>query len=199
MESDGFLQEKAQGAAATGGGRSKLSLRRKRDKDHPAQQSSPPQKPTNFTLRITPCDTLTVMPKRSRTTLNSEGGESDKDLDAGAPDKTAPQCSSNDVEFIPLDEDGEENAIDGRTELEPSTCSPHQANDGLGDFYFCYICQKDLTQFSESRRQTHINRCCDKQEEERLAAEAAASKEASFPCLICEKSLKSDNVRLVAN
>ena len=73
---------------------------------------------------------------------------------------------------------------------------------GLGDLYFCHICQKDLTRFSESRRQTHINRCCDKQEEEEekeSAAAAKAAKEAqnsALACLLCEKSFKSDSVRL---
>ena len=73
---------------------------------------------------------------------------------------------------------------------------------GLGDLYFCHICQKDLIRFSESRRQTHINRCCDKQEEEEekeSAAAAKAAKEAqnsALACLLCEKSFKSDSVRL---
>ena len=73
-------------------------------------------------------------------------------------------------------------------------------NGGLGDFYFCHICQKDLTRFSESRRQTHINRCCDQQEEEEKenARAAKAAKEAqntALACLLCEKSFKSDSVR----
>ena len=65
---------------AAGGGRSKLSLRRKKDKDPPPTQqphpSSPPPNPTNLSLRITPCDTLTVItPKASKTTSTTHSGE----------------------------------------------------------------------------------------------------------------------------
>ena len=260
MESDGSLQQKV--AVGGGGGRSKLSLRRKKDKDPPAQQHpSPPPNPTNLSLRITPCDILTIItPKSSKTTSTTHSREGDRNLDTSAHDKTAPMkklkpsgknddveyvhleemgkdertemelqhvpgphisthdktaptkelkpgSTNDDVEYISLDEEREEMSIDERTKMElQQVSSPHPADiddddddEGLGDFYFCHICQKDLTRFSESRRQTHINRCCDKQEEEKERIAAAAAKEgqsSAFSCLLCKKSFKSDNVRL---
>ena len=104
------------------------------------------------------------------------------------------------------DEDFAMPPSDERTKMElQQVSSPHPADiddddEGLGDFYFCHICQKDLTRFSESRRQTHINRCCDKQEEEKESVAAAAAKEgqsSAFACLLCKKSFKSDNVRVM--
>ena len=223
MEPDGSLQQQkvaVGGGGGAGGGRSKLSLRRKKDKDAPTQQhpSPPPPNPTHLSLRITPCDILTVItPKASNTTSRTtHSGESDRDLDTSTHDnmtaptrmkKLKPVGTSIDVEYVPLDEGGEEVGTDDeRTEMElQHVSSPHLAdvndddNEGLGGFYFCHICQKDLTRFSESRRQTHINRCCDKQEEEESVAAATAreSQSSPFACLLCEKSFKSDNVRVV--
>jgi hypothetical protein len=120
------------------------------------------------------------------------------------------------VEYVPFDEEREEIGMDEdededqRTDMELQRVSsplPVDIDDGddddddggLGDFYFCHICQKDLTRFSESRRQTHINRCCDKQEEEEKESTAAAKEgqSSAFACLLCEKSFKSDNVRVM--
>ena len=204
MERDRSLQQRAQGTAVTGGGsgRSKLSLRRKKDKDPPTQQhSSPPRNPTNFSLKITPVDILTTITPKAPKTTNDR--ENDRDDDTGAHDKTAPKeklkddGANSDAEFVPLDEEREMKGEDER--IDVGAFNPHQTaysdvgDDGLGEFYFCNICQKDLTRFSESRRQTHINRCCDKQEEEKksLAKEGQSS---AFSCLLCEKTFKSDNV-----
>ena len=248
MEPDVSLRQQTVTTGVGGGGRSKLSLRRKKDKDASTHQQrlprpstppppAPPPNPTNLSLRITPCDILTVItPRTSKTTLttHTHSGDSDRDDFNNASthhDKTPPpSCTkkltlastSDDVEYLSVDEERKEEVdIDERTEMVhvlQHASSPRPAdididdkddddNDdgGLGRFYFCHICQKDLTRFTESRRRTHINRCCDRQEEEKeeekekesLAAAAAKEGQSSaFACLLCEKSFKSDNVRL---
>ena len=244
MEPDVSLRQQTVTTGVGGGGRSKLSLRRKKDKDASTHQQhqprpstppppAPPPNPTNLSLRITPCDILTVItPRASKTTstTHTHSGDSERDnFDDTSThhDKTPPPSytkkltlasPSDDVEYLSVDEERKEEVdVDERTEMvhvPQHASSPRPAdididdkdddddNDddgGLGGFYFCHICQKDLTRFTESRRQTHINRCCDRQEEEKekeSIAATAAGQSSAFACLLCKKTFKSDNVRL---
>lgn len=55
---------------------------------------------------------------------------------------------------------------------------------GLGDLFFCHLCQKDLTKFTAARRQLHLNRCCDT-DSAREKAVKESGQESS--CVICHK------------
>lgn len=194
MELDGSSKlHDPQSTATTGGGggggvRSKLSLRRKKDHNPLTHHHSLPQ-----------CDPLAlVAPTQFKSTITTSTGEADKERKAGPP-SVKETGLSNDAEFTLIYEESEEEEMKDGTG-GPSSAHPSDDGGGLGDLYFCHICQKDLTRFSESRRQTHINRCCDKQqEEESLASRAAAARErqsSALTCLLCEKNFRTEDVRL---
>ena len=199
MEAEELRQQKSQGAS---GRSSKLSLRRKKDKDPPLQHPPPIRKAaSNFTLQITPCDS----PSKPKGSTSSGGEEGDGDADTASRSepvrtlKPLPDCSGSNSNVGLTSHGGDDGEKDTEEMAGIESLSPHHAEEGLGELFFCQICQKDLTRFSETMRQQHINRCCDKLEEE-SSASAAATKELespTFSCLLCEKSFKSENVRLL--
>eukprot|EP00062_Callorhinchus_milii_P009028 gi/632952374/ref/XP_007891816.1/ PREDICTED: structure-specific endonuclease subunit SLX4 isoform X1 [Callorhinchus milii] len=56
-------------------------------------------------------------------------------------------------------------------------------------FFFCVICQKDLSSMNSIRRAQHINRCLDDEEERRVSAPAVPE------CPICGKHFNTSNSR----
>ena len=184
MEGDKSLEQKTH---VIGAGRPKLSLRRKKDKD-PIKRSSPKKKVRSEATLQTTTPELTT--KRdvcdndiSTSTLKSTSIRTTTDV-----------LSLNKDEALPFNKEVRGADVGGEVE----TAGVHPTDDGLGDFFFCHICQKDLTVLNETRRQQHINRCCDKvEEEEKKSAESAATKEGkgtALSCLLCGKRLKSENV-----
>lgn len=83
------------------------------------------------------------------------------------------------------------------TKLAADTCTTSD-NGGLGDLYFCQICQKELTRYSTAQREQHINRCCDKVEEAQ-EEDGKASREVKHSghiCVLCKKTLKTEKVSI---
>lgn len=194
MESiDDALLTKAQVGGGGGGGRSKLSLRRKKGKD-PMEQSSPTRKlMESCTIQITPCDSQLKSKGLECAVTKSESEDiSDKDPDTDTTVSAhVAAIGPARGRLVPLDGKGGDGFTDELARIgSPNNCRP---DEGLGDYFFCHICQKDLTRFSESNREKHINRCCDNLEEEEKTLREA--EQPVFLCLLCEKSLKTEKVR----
>lgn len=175
-------------------GRPKLSLRRKKDKIATSNTTD------SFTLQITPCESSA---KLRAPTIFSDEEVSDGGINTATTDETrqmeaVKQCGSSDNRVPPLDGESEgDGGVGGLSGFELSVAHP---DEGLGEYFFCHICQKDLTRFSESRRELHINRCCDTVEQQRCNDAAVNKQDArsAFSCLLCEKSFKTEKVRFTA-
>ena len=181
--------------AATGG-RPKLSLRRKKDKDPPTATRKPAE---NFTLRITPCDSPARLKASTSTVSKATCDQPDANsvaVNEPGLEETMDCCGSSTSvgELLPRGEGGMKGDSDDLPGTQSSVAHP---DEGLGDYFFCHICQKDLTRFSASRREQHINRCCDKTEEEERSAHATAKENvmSAFHCVLCEKNFKNEKVR----
>lgn len=180
-------------------GRPKLSLRRKKDKV-PLEAVS--KATDGFTLRITPCES----PAKTRVPTNSADEEvGDWGTNTVTADETRQmeameQCGSIiSDQVLPLGGESEDGgSVGGLSGFELSVTHP---DEGLGEFFFCHICQKELTRFSASRRQQHINRCCDTVEQQQWNDAAVNEQDAlsAFSCLLCEKRFKTEKVRCTHN
>ena len=196
-EEESAPQFKSQGA----GGRPKLSLRRKKDRDSATQRPPPSKKATdNTTLRGTPCDD----PLKHKGSKDKPGDDEGDiiDRDANTDSQTSTQGIVEEIDTKSLTDDrqcpvGDKGCEDDLSkELHGVESSSRQLDAGLGDYYFCHICQKNLTRFNDARREQHINRCCDELEEEKkVAANTREGKRSKLSCPLCEKSLKTENVR----
>ena len=82
--------------------------------------------------------------------------------------------------------------LHGGTKLAAAT----NDNGGLGDLFFCQICQKELTRYSTTQREQHINRCCDKVEEAQEEDGRAGGEmdKSGLICVLCKKTLKTEKV-----
>ena len=155
-------------------GRPKLSLRRKRDT---SSHSNPQPPPASSSPRKLPG--LSIVLQRCTPTSSPIG------------------INSNDVMISPEDESSEHGLNSPSTDLMKSGESRSRPQDatmketestvadtGLGQFFFCQICQKNLTLLNETRRTQHINRCCDEDREP-----------LSNTCLLCKKGFKTKQVQ----
>jgi len=73
------------------------------------------------------------------------------------------------------------------------------SNPDLEDegFFFCQICQKDLSRMNSQRRTQHINKCCDKVEsidENSTIASDATVNNSTLSCPFCTIEMKSRKV-----
>ena len=63
--------------------------------------------------------------------------------------------------------------------------SAEEENSGMGNLFFCHICQKDITRLNTLRRQQHLNRCCDGKLD---------NLKQDFLCLLCQKKFSDEEV-----
>lgn len=149
-------------------------------------------------------------PKGSQSTKSSRSKLSlkrKKDSEKSVP----PQSSSSaklppktEVECEAVSDLDKEKASGGQSEVNEILVGSNDTESGLGEFFFCQICQKDLTRFTITRRQQHINRCCDKVRNKEPKTLAAADAEdsktaAEFICVLCKKTFTTENVSIILN
>lgn len=65
--------------------------------------------------------------------------------------------------------------------------------EGLGDLFFCHVCQRDLTKSSILRRQQHMNKCCDAAAASDSSRGGSGSK-AELSCVVCRKKFSDEQV-----
>ena len=181
------------------GGKSKLLSLRRRNKDPGTSSTQQFSHSKELLLPQTKEKSVPVVSKDPKSEVEKNQSEKNRP-------QTSPCAESNEnlvsIEKPAVDDDGtardttkEESSLPlhGGTELAADTCN----NGGLGDLFFCQICQKELTRYSTAQREQHINRCCDKVEEaqEEDGRPGGEVEKSGHICVLCKKTLKTDRVR----
>ena len=132
--------------------------------------------------------------KTRRTRGDSANAHSIHDRDVAImEEKSCPVCS---IKFSPSKNIKSINEHVEHCLTKESMCQVGDKQDALSEdeHIKCQICDKSLSHMNSQRRAQHINRCCDKEEQERTSTAQSTQQTSQLTCVICGKPFKSSQV-----